>query len=411
WMFYWNYPQKIPVESVHCVVYDWDYNLTCYWKKPDVKYAVESDIETIVYWSKYCGKKLNMKNHDRFNICKNTQSNYCTLSSKDGIMIDVLDWQLKFEVTNNKTNTKVTSYYTFMEYNCVKPSPVSLFQSQVLNSTCIKLNWEHLRIHRDKFYEISYISKWDNEMKVLNTSTTATAENICNLIPYTKYNFSIGVYPNEESGYRIPDVPPEVTEGSYINNLDHCTSVSKHRNVTLYWKAIPERYMNGKLTGYKLEYYENGQVKSRIIQPQKTSEEIQVDCDYFYILKIKAKTVVGYTKEAATIKVLGFEQQDIKPPKVIPVLEVKSNITGNLKASVNVSWSSAKLVHEVKDSTKTYGVSVRSVSWNRESPDSELVCKKKSAEIRKPYEIAVPIIKTSQYQLKKRVMSLTTALV
>ena len=186
------------------------------------------------------------------------------------------------------------------------------FAVHSVTSTCVTLEWRHLKENRTKEFIINTASKW-NDTEIYDTSSPSIT--ICKLKPYTRYNFSIEVRPGNDEGYHsdkefnfthtLKDKPsyPPVIVGNYVHDEDCINNV---RTITINWKKVPEKDQNGPMNGYfmAVNSSDGGSYSSYYINDTNLLHySVILPCDQEMKVSLQSWGEVGLSTLSSTITV------------------------------------------------------------------------------------------------------------
>ncbi|XP_052058282.1 uncharacterized protein LOC127698685 isoform X2 [Mytilus californianus] len=287
--------------------------------------------------------------------CPNKNLLNCTWIKGGPYSFDRSTLFFKVSVKNTKRNvSKETDWITIKQAEYVKPNPVEMIKIVSISSKCVTLKWKHQKLKKQKKFIIRITSKWtDNKLiktKELNTT-------VCELKPNTKYEISIVArpekvdygYPSDigdssDIGYPsypviiiattqtdFPVRPPEVFPGSYVVSVEGCRN--NNRNVTLYWKDLPEKYQNGLMLGYKVTVLsEDGELSNYHVN-SRTFTSLPLPCRHGVRVSLFSMNVVGYSLEPSNITIP--TANTLLPPSRT-IVEAQNTSTDT---TVSVSWT------------------------------------------------------------------------
>ncbi|KAK3599807.1 hypothetical protein CHS0354_022372 [Potamilus streckersoni] len=184
-------PQNIT--DISCVSHEWDVFLGCSWRH-SVEYLNRSNIQVKSRWkSNYIQDYVD---------CSESSHSYCNLRQPNNFSGKLMT--ISIEVKNTKLNASTTRTFEFDANKIVKPPPLKAIVYEILNSTCISLNWMNECPHRKKNVNVTYESEWQDPKEIVRyfivEKDSYVNRTVCGLFPYTKYTFNFTVYP-EYGGY------------------------------------------------------------------------------------------------------------------------------------------------------------------------------------------------------------------
>ncbi|XP_062581700.1 uncharacterized protein LOC134243465 [Saccostrea cucullata] len=163
----------------------------------------------------------------------------------------------------------------------------------------------------------------------LNTSIV-----VCGLVPASTYNVKVQIKPLKGLYYsdvtqklfttcsREPSKGPSVHSSGY--STDICHDWTSRRKVTVYWKGIPRKYQNGKLTGYTISFQNN----TVHLDSERLTGEIEIPCKNSSMLSIK-----GCNKDGCSL-----ESKILIPPYTDVILPSKVIVEHRNTSCVDVTW-------------------------------------------------------------------------
>ncbi|XP_076097983.1 uncharacterized protein LOC143068096 isoform X1 [Mytilus galloprovincialis] len=327
------FPQ--PVKNFSCIIYDWDEKMECSWDL-GVNYRDLHYINTTLRIS------YGIEENAYAGWCPNMNLLNCTLTQGDGISFDRSTLYFIVNVTNTMRDAfAATDWIIVKQATSVKPSPVDMIEISSITSRCVSLKWLHNRKHRVKIFIIYIKSKWNDNEKVVSREFNTT---VCNLKPNTEYQISIVTRPGEHMGYPsepvnnitttetdVPDSPPEVFPGSYVLSVEGCRN--DNRNVTLYWKDLPETYQNGQMLGYKVKVFDWISSNYNYHVHRRTYTSVSLPCSRGVIVSVFSWNEQGYSVEGSEMTIP--EANSLLPPSRI-IVEAQNTSTDT---TVSVSWT------------------------------------------------------------------------
>ncbi|XP_034311956.2 uncharacterized protein [Magallana gigas] len=221
-------------------------------------------------------------------------------------------YTIKFHLTITQTRTNETLRQTLTRNvrDIVKPAPVSKIFAESISSTSLKLKWENSHPDRFQIYGIFSSDEWTSHNFSKNLSKTKDRiqeMNFTDLIPFTKYYFTITRRPLRKTGANsyvqnghwsrptsatirtLPDEPvspPIIIEGSF-------SRVGEHQ-VVLYWKPIKPMDRRGIISNYTVDFASlNDNMKSSIVS-QYENISLPLDSNKWYNISIFAVTLEGF---------------------------------------------------------------------------------------------------------------------
>ncbi|XP_052058400.1 uncharacterized protein LOC127698770 [Mytilus californianus] len=312
-----DYPPS-PIENFSCIIYNWDKGMNCTWDL-GVKYYNKLTITV----------SLLMKSGDitrQYNPACDRDKNENIVCNYTWNQTDHVTFDRSFlNFTVNVTNTcctkvpvaKQTENLIIIQKENVKPDKVHNVTVASVKSTCVSLNWDHRKQNRSKLFTVRATtngSYWDDAQQEETQDTSLT---VCDLKPYTRYNFSIETRPGKDVGYPgdpvyisantdmdKPSRPPEFVNSGYQVMDEDC--INNARRITVLWKAIAEEYQNGPFLGYYIsasspndglfkEYHANSSGSDHQQQP------MDILCDQPITITMKSWGKAGYSNTSTIV--------------------------------------------------------------------------------------------------------------
>ncbi|XP_025108921.1 uncharacterized protein LOC112573106 isoform X3 [Pomacea canaliculata] len=237
--------------------------------------------------------------HGPWNDCKLFKdSSGCTTGGKGG-------WprlSLRVTIANIKRNdSAIALFYNLALDNYVKPAPVNIRRTEILNSTCAKVVW-----WSDRFYPLYRIS-WD--VTTLNTSEEQIT--ICSLHPFHNYTVSVQALPR--SGFPgvlqtvtlhmpedAPSTGPKLTEGGYYRK--QCSAgQNSSSHIYIYFKPVPPEDRNSATLNYTAKLYMDGQETQELHlkDPESNLLTVSVPCGQGFFVTMYAANRVGVSPQTS----------------------------------------------------------------------------------------------------------------
>ncbi|XP_067677356.1 uncharacterized protein [Haliotis asinina] len=231
----------------------------------------------------------------------------------------------------------------------VKPAPVHSLTVLEKNWTCLSLQWKHNKSYRNLLYTLHV--KQGADLQIYNYTNTTSATT-CGLHPGLLYTLEVACIPIPYS-YKEPhgfysqwtsvhaktweDVPSGVP-GVEISSFRYhrCSSQTSDCEVTIYWQPVPEMECNGEITHYQVTRIDTelGQMQEFEVEGSNTSLDLWVKKVRQYLIKLKARTRVGYSEHYASMVIPAY-QYKLPPPTDILVEAVGSIL--------HISWGPPEL--------------------------------------------------------------------
>ncbi|KAL3868791.1 hypothetical protein ACJMK2_041551 [Sinanodonta woodiana] len=373
-------PQNIT--NISCVNYGWDAFMYCSWSHP-VEYLNQSNIQVTSRWKSQYVEYVN---------CSNS-SNYCNLTEERFFSNKYMT--ISVEVKNTRLNVSTTGTFEFNANKIVKPPPLEKINYEILNSSCILLNWTNVKPQRTKNVNVTYESEWKDSKK--NVRYLVVEEDVyvnrtlCGLLPYTSYTLSFIVYPKydgypsettsistEKTRSSVPLHSPNTTGGALYYKTQDCQQ-GNLRTVTIYWQVIEEKNWFGVPRGVSIQYNETGDLKTTTVSWNISSYTMQLDCNHAYYIDITAVNDAGPSLQPSFLHVPKYEL-DFQPPMV----KVEVPKEGNASL-IDVTWNVASTFDQSKVEATVFwckksvgSICERQVNWKKcsstcsvsaESPD------------------------------------------
>ncbi|VDI52256.1 cytokine receptor domeless [Mytilus galloprovincialis] len=298
-----------PVTNFSCIIYDWDEKMECSWDL-GVNYRELRYIDTSLY--------LQLTGS-----CPNKNLLKCKWIRGESYSFDRSSLTFIVSVKNTKRNVSVdTDWITIIQAEYVKPNPIEEIEIVYISSRCVSLKWNHKKSDREKKFIIHITSKWTDDKVIKSRELNTT---VCELKPNTEYKISTVVRPeytdygnnidignSSDIGFPsnavviiattqtdLPDRPPDVSPGSYVVSVEGCRN--NNRNVTLYWKDLPETYQNGQMLGYIITVSsEDGKLSTNPII-SRTFTSLLLPCRQEVLVSFFSRNEVGDSLEPSNI--------------------------------------------------------------------------------------------------------------
>ncbi|CAC5372167.1 unnamed protein product [Mytilus coruscus] len=251
---------------------------------------------------------------------KNIICNY-TWNQTDHVTFDRSFLNFTVNVTNTCCTkvpvSKQTENLIIIQKENVKPDKVHNVTVASVKSTCVSLNWDHLKQNRSKLFTVRATTNdfyWHDAQLEETQDTSIT---VCDLKPYTRYNFSIETRPGKDVGYQSdpvyisvntdidkPSRPPEFVNSGYHVIDEDC--INNARRISVLWKALGKEYQNGPFLGYYIsasspndgllkEYHANSSGSDYLQQP------MDIQCDQPITITMKSWGKAGYSNTSTII--------------------------------------------------------------------------------------------------------------
>lgn len=256
----------------------------------------------------------------RDNITRNIFCNH-TWNHTDHVIFDRSFLNFTVNVTNKCCTevpvSKQTENLIIIQKENVRPDKVHNVTVSSVTSTCVSLNWDHLKRNRSKLFTVRTTtndSNWDDAQVDETPDTKIT---VCELKPYMRYNFSIETRPGKDVGYpsdlvyisAITDIdkpsrPPEFVNSGYQVIDEDC--INNARRITVLWKAIAEEYQNGPFNGYYISASspDDGLLKDYHVNSTGLDiqhQSIDIPCDQPITITMKSLGKAGYSNTSTII--------------------------------------------------------------------------------------------------------------
>ncbi|XP_076322870.1 uncharacterized protein LOC143231917 isoform X1 [Tachypleus tridentatus] len=249
--------------------------------------------------------------------------------------------QLWFTLTGHNHLGHITQNIMVDHYKFVLPDEPSQLQASGETTTSIKMNWlppKNFAIWDfppGLVYELLYkpnTSK-NESWKIIKIGKNIGAHNLTGLVPNTVYDLSVRCRSAEASGEDMwsnlkstlartaPDVPyhvPNITEGSF-----EVKELSGSRNITLYWKPIPEEHYNGKDFHYVISYKPTYSLYYKRDVSEQTVEVMDIKYTFSnlnintaYKFKIRSANKEGVSRGMEDLTVESTENMPAEPEEV-----------------------------------------------------------------------------------------------
>ncbi|XP_063437783.1 uncharacterized protein LOC134718657 [Mytilus trossulus] len=280
-----------PIKNFSCIIYNWDEGMICTWNL-GVKYNNTKTISV----------SLLLKSGDITgqykSACDRDQNNNLICNHKWNHTDHVTFDRSFLNFTVNVTNTcctevpvsKQTENLIIIQKENVRPDKVHNVTVSSVTSTCISLNWDHLKRDRSKLFTVRATTNDSNWDEAQVEETPATNITVCELKPYKRYNFSIETRPGKDVGY-----PSDLVYISAITDIDINTDIdSKYGRYNFSIETRP-----GKDVGYPSDL---------VYISVNTDIDINTDIDskygrYNFSIETRPGKDVGYPSDLVYISV------------------------------------------------------------------------------------------------------------
>lgn len=248
------------VTNITCVIYDQKSELTCIWDLGLYHHPcfLRFNANLTVNQESVVTCPAIIKNDD----CKRMSQISCTWTSADAT-IGVLENKIDLEIRNSKYDVSSKLFQrTYYRQEITKYGPTSDINATIQEMTtcaCANITWEGIPGLIRTSSKLTIHSEWDSKVYTTENETLS----VCDLIPDSKYNITVQVkHPNglyysdiKQSSFSTCSAAPSRAPTVFRSGFSSGTCYNTlYRNVTVYWKKIPRKYQNGKLTKYILAY-------------------------------------------------------------------------------------------------------------------------------------------------------------
>ncbi|XP_067678203.1 cytokine receptor-like isoform X2 [Haliotis asinina] len=335
--------RAMAVSDINCSVYNWE-NMTCKWDLG--RNYVNKNFNVQLVWAIMEGQ---------FD-CPHPTKTSCSWRKFDGRdsfhagMIYYMSVIVTTRDRANKTMSRAQSdVFTVDTKMIVKPAPVSNLTLMDKNSTCLSLKWQHPKPARNMMYRLRV---WQGQKQQTYYQTPERRKVICGLHPAMDYVLQVSCIPIPEGHLEphgthsewtsivertLEDVPSGVP-GVEISSFRYhrCSSQTSDCEVTIYWQPVPEMECNGEITEYQVTQIdtESGQMQEFEVEGSNTSLDLWVKKVRQYLIKLKARTRVGYSEHYASMVIPAY-QYKLPPPTDI-LVEAAGSI-------LHISWGPPEL--------------------------------------------------------------------
>lgn len=320
------------VDDIACVLKqkDWveeDYLLLSWALPANVSRYTDSDLYVTARWYRDIGS----------GTCSEVTLTSCKMNYGDDS--SPRNFELGFNLTVTITAGedvlfKKTALINSIEA-CREPPGVGSVSANSLNTSCVTVTWAYIEqqycsdLRWKKTYQICYrrVHKgqilWQTHIIETKSRDTCTGTAIiCGLSPYTVYEIGLecrgtNIFGEEtawsepaslviQTKESVPSAAPEVTSSGFSYNKRDCVEDGM-REVTIYWKTLPEEYVHGVLRGYRIEIYKivlHSQTFVRshdVLGDDAVAFTTDLSCTSAYVIFLKAFTVIGTSEESSSI--------------------------------------------------------------------------------------------------------------
>ncbi|XP_046331522.2 uncharacterized protein LOC124114804 isoform X1 [Haliotis rufescens] len=336
-----------PVSAINCSVYNWE-NMTCMWDLGR-KY-VNNNFNVQLVWA-----IIPFKGREGQFDCPHPTKTSCIWRPMDGrdsfqagktyYMTVIVTTKDKANITMSEAQSDVFTVETKM---LVKPAAVSSLTLLDKNSTCLSLKWHHSKSFRNMMYRLHV---WQGEQEQTYYQTQERRKVICGLHPAKDYVLLVSCIPIPE-GLREPhgtyselssiiektleDVPSGVP-GIEISSFRYhkCSSQTSDCEVTIYWQPVVDVECNGEITQYQVTQIDTeiGQMQEFEVEGSDTSINLGIKKVRQYLIRLKARTRVGYSEHSASMVIPAY-QYKLPPPSDV-LVEAEGSV-------LHISWGPPK---------------------------------------------------------------------
>lgn len=304
------------------------------WDLPDnVSLSNTSDLHPIVKWYRDYGWTRDEGS------CSVMTLTSCRMNYGDDNaprFVEQFGFNLSVMITANDDVLFQKSTWIENITECREPPRVRVSQSSV-TSSCAVVTWayDNQQGCSDKLWRRSYrtsyrpvhgdSSKWRTNVTQMKSPDTCSGSSVsCGLHPYTAYEIKVECRATnligEETGWSepaslfvktkesVPSAAPEVTPSGFSYNRADCVE-GEMREVTVYWKNLPEKFVNGILRGYKIEIYQNdihSKTKVRfhnVLAEDVVSFTADMSCSRASVVSLRAFTAKGASAVSSSIHI------------------------------------------------------------------------------------------------------------
>lgn len=322
-----GYP-PFPVVDFSCTVYNLDY-MECIWTSTPNPVPVTYYLDLVYYrdpemFTSHCiVPRSKLQNRYTYNF---TSSSSCVPYHKFRKVYD-------FMLTGKNSLGSSIWNFTIDHFSIVIPGQLENVRVTPLEDVK-SFNISYQITNSMKYYEAGVLfrllvkSQWGDSRMLFENETSTV---LSNLRPYTNYTIGVSCVANlankeDESMWstyafvnfqtlpEIPDAPPDIVPGSFRTQ-----SYINHTDITLYWKAIPDKLKNGRsLTYIVIAESLNTGVKTSLTTNQGSITFSNLSHTDSYLFHVYSHNEIGNSNSSSTIAV-GPNSALISKPSSITV--------------------------------------------------------------------------------------------
>ncbi|XP_048758445.2 uncharacterized protein LOC125668373 isoform X2 [Ostrea edulis] len=233
----------------------------------------------------------------------------CTWTAADG-EIGSMSRIVLLNITNKEFKIRKSFRRDYITRYITKYNPTNTIDVRHENCTeckCVTVSWEGLPGIKELSSRVSVksLSAWNKDSWVHNVKVK-TRLNVCNLVPASVYKVEIQLKPTGGKYYSeakkvefttcstAPSKKPTMFSSGY--SASKCDGNSIFRTVTIYWKKIPKKNRNGKLTHYEITSDSGNQTR---VGASNSFGYISIPCEGSRVISVRGCNRQGCSTEAS----------------------------------------------------------------------------------------------------------------
>nr|XP_022318707.1 uncharacterized protein LOC111121641 [Crassostrea virginica] len=329
-----------------CTLYNKRKEFICYWDLGEYHHPISLRINASVSMD---NNNQNLISCPLLNISSNpTDRNIrvkCTWTPADGNQVVIDIWNQRFDVPSRQ----FSRYYETREITKYEPTYfINVTTQQQAGCTCVHITWSRPLGVLDISTLLTLHSEWTSIPRVFEVIRN-TNHTECHLVPASDYVIHVQVKPLKGQFYSdkksqsfqtcstAPTIAVPVFRSGWTSS--ECYD-SVYRDITVYWKKIPRKFQNGKLTRYILT---SGDRYKKIIG-NSNSAELSMPCEKNLYINISACNTEGCSPNSTlTIPY----PDDLLAPKTLIVEKINTSaieltwLGVEDQADVDIVWCEA----------------------------------------------------------------------
>ncbi|XP_046331533.2 uncharacterized protein LOC124114805 [Haliotis rufescens] len=333
------------VDAFSCCVDNWE-SMLCTWELG--QNLIFNDSVTVRL--KWAIMHRSGKPRDALSSCSHQTKTSCRWKSNDGrdtYKSGMIYYMEVVVATVGKANEALleTQNFTIDTNMLVRPAPVDSLTVVDRNTTCLSLQWQHSK-GEDRTILYTLHVRQGSQLQIYNYTDISTVTT-CGLHPGRTYTLLVSCIPipytySQPHGFysewtsvvarTMEDVPSGVP-GIEISSFRYhkCSSQTSDCEVTIYWQPVPDVECNGEITQYQVTQIDTeiGQKQEFEVEGSDTSINLGIKKVRQYLIRLKARTRVGYSEQSASMEIPAY-QYKLPPPSDV-LVEAEGSV-------LNISW-------------------------------------------------------------------------